>query len=222
MSVDGYSKGIAGGSIMTKGKDRRAVVLLVDDEEVFLEFTAKNLARRGFKVLKASRGKEALSIVRKHEIDVAVLDVKMPDIDGHRLFYIIKDEYPGIQIIMLTGHGNLNKAFELGKKGVFEYLGKPCKIGELSDCICRALEESSEESVSDKDEIGGPEYVALVRVLLVDDDGDLLESTSKALSQRGLDVCTAMDGGGPRAFHRELRVPGVEVAYGATPWLERP
>ena len=185
-------------------------VLLVDDEEDFLSATSRALTRRGFRVYRASTGEEARSLFRLHEIDVAILDVRIPDADGHALFFELKGSGPRTEFIILTGHGDVQKACEMGSQGVFAYLSKPCDPEVLADEIRRA--------VAVRDEIGsrGPSGEAVppggsppVTVLLVDDEPDFLASMKRILTRRGLQVRCASSG--PEALEA-LKVGGVDVA----------
>ncbi len=169
-------------------------VLLVDDELDFLESTAKALRRRGFDVTTASNGLGALQMCRSGKLDVALLDVKMPDMDGHRLYYELHKEVPDMQIIMLTGHGNLQKAFELGKNGLFTYLAKPIEIDDLVKALTDAHNQKAESSSSDCRKWAESEDARSVRVLLVDDEVEFLSSMEKVLARRGMEVFTAGSG----------------------------
>ncbi len=113
-------------------------VLLVDDEPDFLEYTAKRLRSRGLDVDTAPDAEAALARLRAEPFHVVVLDVKMPGMDGHQLFQRIAAEFPQLETIILTGYGNVQKAFELSRQGVFEYLSKPCDIDTLNDMIRKA------------------------------------------------------------------------------------
>ena len=81
-------------------QNAKATLLLVDDEQDFLETTAKVLTRRGFEVLTASRSTEALDILKGKAVDVVVLDVKMPGMDGTETFGHIKRTYPGLPVLI--------------------------------------------------------------------------------------------------------------------------
>lgn len=116
-------------------KDRNIRVLIVDDEERFRATTATILKNRGFHVKAVGSGLEAIEEVRKNNIDVVILDVKMPGMDGHEALREIRKIKPDISVIMLTGHGTPESAFEGLKKGVFDYLTKPCSIDLLAQKI---------------------------------------------------------------------------------------
>jgi len=106
---------------------RKIRVLIVDDEGRFRETTAAILGRRGLEVTAVGSGPEAIEA-----IDVVVLDIKMPGMDGHEALREIKKLKPKIQVIMLTGHGTPDSALVGLQDGVFDYLTKPCDIDLLS------------------------------------------------------------------------------------------
>ena len=161
-------------------------ILLVDDEEAFVLAASKALSRRGFNVFTALSGDEGRSAFRAHVIDVAVLDVRLPDADGHDLFYEFKSWRPETQFIILTGHGDLKKAFEMGSQGVFDYMSKPCDMDVLADRIRAAV--SGRNPNMESGNLPG------VRVLLVDDEPDFLASMERILRRRGLAVLSAQSG----------------------------
>lgn len=106
-------------------------MLLVDDEERFLSTTVKLLARKGYESLAASSGMEALKILEEKHVDVVILDVKMPGMDGVEVLKQIKQRHPLVEVIMLTGHATIDSAVEGMRTGAYDYLTKPCEINEL-------------------------------------------------------------------------------------------
>mgnify|MGYP001810223828 CR=1 FL=1 len=106
-------------------------VLLVDDEEIFREATARQLTVRGFIVQTAAGGEAALEIVRSDPPEVVVLDQEMPGLHGSETFVAIKKIDPLIEVIMLTGNTSVDNAIELMQQGTFDYLMKPINIEEL-------------------------------------------------------------------------------------------
>lgn len=120
-------------------------VLMVDDESDFLDAAKSALIRRGIRVFTALSGASAIAEIKERVPDVIVLDVRMPDIDGVQLFYRIQAVYPDIPVILLTGHGSVQQAFETSRKGVFEYLTKPCDMDELARVIRTAHESTRQD-----------------------------------------------------------------------------
>lgn len=106
-------------------------VLLVDDEKDFLGTLSKRLRKRKLDVVTASSGPEALAILAKELVDVIVLDVRMPDMNGIETLTEIKKLRPPAEVIMLTGHADLEVAIQGMELGAFDYLMKPADIDEL-------------------------------------------------------------------------------------------
>ncbi|MBU0736354.1 MAG: response regulator [Proteobacteria bacterium] len=109
----------------------RIRVLLVDDEIPFADVVAKRLGKRGMAVTPVYTGTEAIRTIRKHDFDVAVLDLKMEDMDGIEVLKIFKKAYPEMAVIMLTGHGSEQAAKDGLANGAFDYLTKPCELEDL-------------------------------------------------------------------------------------------
>jgi DNA-binding NtrC family response regulator len=110
----------------------KTVVLLVDDEVPFVETMTKRLAKRDLTVVSAHSGSDALTALdREDRVDVVILDVKMPGMDGVETLKEIKKAYPLIEVIMLTGHATIETGIEGMKLGAFDYLMKPCDIDML-------------------------------------------------------------------------------------------
>lgn len=106
-------------------------LLIVDDEERFLETTRRLMANRGVQTKTAPSGAEALRIIDETPVDVVILDVKMPGMDGVETLQRIKRHYPLIEVIMLTGHGSVDSAVKGLRMGAFDYVMKPCDIPDL-------------------------------------------------------------------------------------------
>jgi two-component system, OmpR family, response regulator len=106
-------------------------VLLVDDEEDFRTTLANRLRKRKFEVCDVEDGFKALEAVKKNPVDVAIVDVKMPGMDGLEALRQIKGIDPLVEVIMLTGHASVESGIEGMRLGAFDYLMKPCDINEL-------------------------------------------------------------------------------------------
>jgi len=118
-----------------------ASVLLVDDEEAFATSNAKLLSNRGYDARTALDGKAALQVLAENNIDVTVLDVRMPGMDGISLLTEIKKRFPLVEVIMLSGQATFETAVEGLKLGASDYLMKPCQITDLIGKIEEALEK---------------------------------------------------------------------------------
>jgi len=107
-------------------------ILLVDDEKDFVEILGLRLEEVGEKVTPAYSGKECLEILETKDIDVVILDILMPGMDGIATLKEIKSRFPLVEVIMLTGHGSTESAVKGMKLGAFDYLLKPAHFGELT------------------------------------------------------------------------------------------
>lgn len=115
-------------------------VLIVDDEVKFLDSIAQRLEMRGLEVTKATNGLEAVHIARSRKFDLALLDLKMPGMDGRQVLGILKQEHKFIEVIILTGHGSLESAVECTKLGAYGYLPKPYELDQLLEILKEAYE----------------------------------------------------------------------------------
>jgi len=107
-------------------------ILLVDDEVPFVETITKRLSKRNLSITPAYSGKEALEKLKTTEnIDVVILDVKMPGMDGIATLQEIKKRHPLVEVIMLTAHATVESGIEGMKIGAFDYLMKPCDVDIL-------------------------------------------------------------------------------------------
>jgi len=113
-------------------------LLLVDDEVGYLEVLCKRLKKRDFDVTTAYSAADAIRAVRDHDFDVAVVDLKMEDMDGIELLKILKQMLPAMQVIMLTGHGSERAARNGISLGAFDYLLKPIDLEALLERVLAA------------------------------------------------------------------------------------
>jgi signal transduction histidine kinase len=116
-------------------------LLLVDDERDYRETIAKRLRVRGFRVSEASNGKEALEDLNREQADVVVMDVKMPVMDGLEALEKIKDAFPKLEVILLTGHASPEDGVTGIKSGAFDYLCKPIKLEHLMSKVRQARDK---------------------------------------------------------------------------------
>jgi two-component system response regulator (stage 0 sporulation protein F) len=146
----------------------RMRVLLVDDEESFIKTLSERLQMRDLQTNTAFNGEAAIEFVQDKEPDVMVLDLKMPGIDGMEVLRRVKKRFPGIQVIILTGHGSDLQENETRRLGVFDYLNKPVEIEVLIGRIKAAYQAKLRGSMSAAAfaEAGEPD---MARQLLRDD-----------------------------------------------------
>jgi DNA-binding NtrC family response regulator len=114
-------------------------LLLVDDELEFLEPMKARIERRGMACATAASGAEALAILDASPVDCAVVDVKMPEMDGLELLRRLRRLYPGVPVVLLTGHASAELGVKGMELGAFEYLLKPIELDELLDTVRRAV-----------------------------------------------------------------------------------
>ncbi len=126
-----------------EGPTDRISLLIVDDEEGFVNVISNRLGRRGIDATKALSGTDAVQALRKEDFDVAVLDLKMEDMDGIEVLKIFKKMLPQMPVIMLTGHGSERAAKEGIEYGAFDYLTKPCELKDLVEKIYEAIAQEA-------------------------------------------------------------------------------
>jgi len=115
-------------------------LLIVDDEVKFLNSIAQRLELRDFDVTKATSGDHAVEAARSGMFDLALLDLKMPGMDGKQVLEILKKEHKYLEVVILTGHGSVDSAVECTKLGAFGYLPKPYELDDLLDVLKQAYE----------------------------------------------------------------------------------
>ena len=131
-------------------------VLLVDDETSFVETLGKRLTIRNLNVVTSGSAEEALEALERETIDVVVLDVKMPGTDGLTAIKTIKRRHPLVEVILLSGHANLEASVGGMALGAFDYLLKPVRLEELVYKIEDAAKRKSiqEEKIRALREVG--------------------------------------------------------------------
>lgn len=107
-------------------------ILVVDDERTMLSLLEKILSQDGYHVYLATNGREALAVIEKQHVDIIITDMKMPELDGFGLLKIVKNEYPEISVIMMTGYGDTYTVKDALLLGADEYITKPFRSHEIS------------------------------------------------------------------------------------------
>ena len=123
-------------------------IMLVDDEVSFVETIAKRLTARNFEILMAFSAEEGLEKLKTNQnLDVIVLDIKMPGMDGLEMLKIIKAGFFRTEIIMLTGYATIESGIDGMKLGAYDFLTKPCDIEEL---VSKVEEATKKKRAHDK------------------------------------------------------------------------
>ena len=127
-------------------------LLIVDDEEQFLSSISRSLAMRDFNVIAVNRGDMALDAARKQSIDIALVDLKMPGLDGQQTLEKLRKEHQWMEIIILTGHGTIDSAAACTRSGAYAYLQKPCEFDRLLDMLIQAYKKRvmNKQKIQDK------------------------------------------------------------------------
>lgn len=134
----------------------KANILVVDDEEQFLKVFSQRLEGRGLKVDTSTTGEDAIKKVKGKEFDAIVLDMVMPGMSGMEALKRIRSENPDVQIIILTGHGTVEKGVEAIKAGAVDFIEKPADLDKIMEKIAQAkhnrivlVEKKAEEHVKE-------------------------------------------------------------------------
>ena len=123
-------------------------ILLVDDEPDVTRILSERLGRRGYECQAAANGQEAVDAMAQFAFGVIIMDVKMPVMDGMSALQIIHSRWPKTQIILLSGHADMQLAVQAMSEGAFGYLMKPVDIDELlfkiEDAVTQARLEAGQ------------------------------------------------------------------------------
>lgn len=130
-------------------KKEKIDLLIVDDEEQFLEAISKSLTLRDFNVITVNRGEKAIEAAKNHPIDIALVDLKMPGMSGEETLKALKQQHKWMEVVILTGHGDVDSAVECTKSGAYSYLQKPCEL----DVLLKALEGAYKKKVMNRKKI---------------------------------------------------------------------
>ncbi len=133
-------------------KEKR--ILIVEDEAPFCRLLHKRLARKGNIIDSFHSAEEALPILEKKSFDVALVDIKLPGMDGIDLLATIKEKH-NTEVIIITGHGTIDSAIAAMKLGAHDYITKPCKLSELDIIVQKAHEKKKLQEINSrlKDEL---------------------------------------------------------------------
>jgi len=113
-------------------------VLVVDDDKEFVDMISSRLEKAGERITPAYNGQECLDLLLKKDIDVVLLDIGMPGMNGIQTLKEVKQRFPLVEVIIMTSHGTIQNAVEGIKFGALDYLLKPADLNEL----CEKLEQA--------------------------------------------------------------------------------
>ena len=117
---------------------QKTKILLLDDEQIVLKRLKPALEKAGYEVEAFSRSLEASSRIMETEFDIVITDLKMEGLDGMQFLTQVKSRSPATEVIVITGFATMETAKESFKKGVFDFLAKPFKLGEIQEVVAKA------------------------------------------------------------------------------------
>ena len=129
-------------------QDAKTRLLVLDDEPIVLKRLGPALEKAGYTVEVFSRSAEAFIRVRETSFDIVVTDLKMEGIDGMEFLTEVKKRSPRTEVIVITGFATMDTAKESFQKGVFDFLAKPCKLGEILETVKKAEQKLKLENVA--------------------------------------------------------------------------
>ncbi len=155
-------------------------LLIVDDDRDFLEAIAARLEARGFAVTAANSGEQAVEAARRHPVDIALVDLNMPDLDGEATLATLKREHQWMEVVILTAHGSIDSAMQCARSGAYSFLEKSCDM----DRLLAVLKEAYQKRVMNK---GRLDEERLNEILKAAQSGSSLEILHrlKELDRRG-------------------------------------
>jgi len=115
-------------------------LLIVEDDDVIRKTLSEVFVRNGFKVFSSERGNEALAIIKKHKIDIVLLDLKLPDSNGLEILKKVRALDEDITVIVMTAYPEIKTAVSAMKCGAYDYINKPFELEELKLLIEKAVE----------------------------------------------------------------------------------
>lgn len=159
-------------------------VLIVDDDRIIREQLGKELRRHFFRVLAAVSGKEAMDLLAKENVDVMLLDVKLPDINGLDIIKRAKEIKPGCEVVVITGYGTQEIAIQALRMGAIDYIEKPIDADELKAALGRAMEKMAQRK----------ELAYKSAILVADDEKNVVKKLCQILEKEGYQAFGAYSG----------------------------
>ncbi len=122
---------------------KKGIILVIDDEDIVRTSCSRALTPSGYEVKLAKNGQEGLSIMSENKIDLVLTDLKMPDMDGIEVLKKIKQDWPGVEVIIITGYQTVDTAVRSIKLGAFDYIEKPFTPDALINAVSKALDHKN-------------------------------------------------------------------------------
>lgn len=120
------------------GDEQKTKILILDDEPIVLKRLKPALEKSGYEIEVFSRSLEASDRIMEQDFDIVITDLKMEGLDGMEFLTRVKDRSPATEVIVITGFATMETARESFKKGVFDFLAKPFKLGEIKEVVAKA------------------------------------------------------------------------------------
>jgi DNA-binding NtrC family response regulator len=156
-------------------EEKKINILIVDDEEQFLTSISKRLSVRGFNVIAVDRGEKAIAAAQKNPMDIALVDLKMPGINGEETLKALKKAHKWMEIVILTGHGSIESAVECTQSGAYSYLQKPCELEKLLEVLTSAYKKK----VMNRKNIDEKKMDELLKIAIGESPREILSSLRK-------------------------------------------
>ena len=112
-------------------------ILIVDDESRVVDEIEEFLKTKNFRVFKAGAPSIAFSLLKSNPVNIVILDIKLPEMDGLQVLEKIKSEYPDIEVIMISGHGDMDTVIQAMRSGATDYFAKPFRLFDINNAIMR-------------------------------------------------------------------------------------
>ena len=116
----------------------QTTILILDDEPIVSKRLQPSLEKKGYSVESFTRSADAMARIKEKQFNIVITDLKMEGVDGMQFLTEVKERYPKTEVIVITGFATMATAKESFNKGIFDFLAKPFKLGEISDVIAKA------------------------------------------------------------------------------------
>jgi len=159
-------------------------VLLIEDEELTRNLLKRVMEKEGYSVIVADNGERGLELFNIEKPDIVVTDIKMPGLDGEEVLYRIKRLGPATEVILITGHGDIETVIHALREGALDYIKKPINVDQLLLSLGRAQEKISENK----------KIIPKTSLLILEDDQSTREKLAQILKKEGFNILTGSNG----------------------------